>query len=122
MSSRIGSRPTALTSSRLRSRAPTLLLRHDLLRLAPERCAFLGRESFEILPWWGRIVIHEMSFNDNQSGSFSVAAFNVDMLIAMPGHQSSGRELRPLLRDTGFRKIELKRTVGYWSVVSGAKQ
>lgn len=87
----------------------------------PERCQLLARKSFESLPQGGRIVIHEMLFNDDRTGPFPVAAFNVDMLIAMPGQQYSKRELSTMLKDAGFRKIEVKRTIGYWSVVTGVK-
>jgi O-methyltransferase domain/Dimerisation domain len=87
----------------------------------PERCRFLGRKSFESLPSGGRILIHEMLFNDQRTGPFPVAAFNVDMLLAMPGQQYSGRELRSMLKGAGFRKIEVKPTFGYWSIVTGVK-
>jgi len=46
----------------------------------PERCGFLARKSFESLPPGGRIVLQEMLFNDDRTGPFAVAAFNVDML------------------------------------------
>jgi hypothetical protein len=87
----------------------------------PERCQFLARKSFESLPTGGRIVIHEMLFNDSRTGPFPVAAFNVDMLIAMPGQQYSKRELSTVLKEAGFRKIEIKPTFGYWSIVTGVK-
>jgi hypothetical protein len=87
----------------------------------PDRCRFLARKSFESLPSGGRIVIHEMLFNDERTGPFPVAAFNVDMLIGMPGQQYSGRELRTMLTEAGFRKVEVKPTIGYWSVVTEVK-
>ena len=87
----------------------------------PERCQFLARKSFESLPTGGRIVIHEMLFNDSRTGPFAVAAFNVDMLIAMPGQQYSKRELSTVLKEAGFRQIEVKPAFGYWSIVTGVK-
>jgi len=87
----------------------------------PERCQFLARKSFENLPSGGRIVIHEMLFNDKRTGPFPVAAFNVDMLIAMPGQQYSKLDLSAMLKSAGFRKIEATPTIGYWSVVTGVK-
>jgi len=69
----------------------------------------------------GRIVVHAMLFNDSRTGPFRVAAFNVDILITMPGQQYSGRELRLILKAAGFGKIQVKRTVGYWSIVTGVK-
>ena len=87
----------------------------------PETCRVLARKSFESLPAAGRIIIHEMLFNDERTGPFSVAAFNVDMLVAMPGQQYSGRELREMLTEAGFKDVEAKPTFGYWSIVTGKK-
>jgi hypothetical protein len=87
----------------------------------PERCRFLARKSFESLSPGGRIVIHEMLFNDERTGPFPVAAFNVAMLIGMQGQQYSKRELSAMLKEAGFRKLEAKPTFGYWSIVTGVK-
>jgi hypothetical protein len=87
----------------------------------PETCQKLAQKSFESLPKGGRIIIHEMLFNDDRTGPFPVAAFNVDMLVAMPGQQYSGRELRQVLAGAGFKDIEVKPTFGYWSIVTGRK-
>jgi hypothetical protein len=62
-----------------------------------------------------------MLFNDDRTGPFAVAAFNVDMLVAMPGQQYSGRELQTMLSEAGFTEIEVKPTFGYWSIVTGRK-
>jgi hypothetical protein len=79
----------------------------------PERCRFFAQKSFDSLPSGGRIMIHEMLFNDDRTGPFPVVAFNVDMLIAMPGQQYSKAELSTMLKEVGFRKIEVKPTFGY---------
>ncbi len=86
-----------------------------------DTCLSLARKSFESLPKGGRIIIHEMLFNDDRTGPFSVAAFNVDMLVAMPGQQYSGRELRDTLAEAGFIDIEVRPTFGYWSIITGRK-
>ncbi len=62
-----------------------------------------------------------MLFNDKRTGPFPVTAFNVDMLIAMPGQQYSKRELSAMLKEAGFRKIEGKAMFAYWSIVIGVK-
>ncbi|MBI3769149.1 MAG: methyltransferase [Deltaproteobacteria bacterium] len=87
----------------------------------PEKCHQLARKSFASLPSGGRVVVHEMLFNDDRTGPFGVAAFNVAMLLAMPGQQYSGREIGAMLRDAGFSKIEVTPTFGYWSIVTGLK-
>jgi hypothetical protein len=60
-------------------------------------------------------------FNDDRTGPFPVAAFNVDMLIAMPGQQYSGRAISKFLKDAGFERIHVMPTFGYWSIVTGVK-
>jgi ubiquinone/menaquinone biosynthesis C-methylase UbiE len=87
----------------------------------PERDRLLARKSFESLPRGGRIVIHEMLFNKDRTGPFSVAAFNADMLVAMPGQQYSGQEIAAMLKEAGFTKVQVKPTFGYWSIVTGVK-
>jgi hypothetical protein len=87
----------------------------------PDRCRFLATKSFQSLPGGGRIIVHEMLFNDDRTGPFPVAALNVDMLVAMPGQQYSGKEILAMLTDAGFREVEVKPTFGYWSIVTGCK-
>jgi hypothetical protein len=72
----------------------------------PETCWSLPQNSFESLPTGGRIVIHEMLFNDDRTGPFPVAVFNVDMLVAMPGQQYSGQELNGMLADARFKDMK----------------
>lgn len=88
---------------------------------APDQCRFLTGKSFKALPPGGRIIIHEMLFNDQRTGPFPIAAFNIDMLVWDPGQQYSGRELAEMLTDAGFVDIQAKQTFGYWSIVTGRK-
>ena len=69
----------------------------------------------------GRIIVHEILFNEERTGPFAVAAFNVAMLIAMQGQQYSGKEITAMLTEAGFTDIEVKPTFGYWSIVTGRK-
>jgi hypothetical protein len=87
----------------------------------PDQDRLFAAKSFQSLPSGGRIVIHEMLFNGNRNGPFPVAAFNIDMLLVMPGQQYSGNELSSMLKEAGFRQIEVKPTFGYWSIVTGLK-
>jgi SAM-dependent methyltransferase len=92
---------------------------HDWSR---EKGAFLTRKSFESLPPGGRIVVHEMLFDDDKTGPFATAAFNINMLVwSVDGEQYSGRDLSGMLADAGFRSIETKPTFGYYSIVTGIK-
>lgn len=87
----------------------------------PEKCRFLTQKSFESLEPGGQIIIHEMLYDDEKTGPFAVAAFNITMLLTMEGEQYSGRELCAMLGDAGFADIQVKPTTGYWSIVTGRK-
>jgi hypothetical protein len=87
----------------------------------PEKCRLLTQKSFQSLEPGGRIIIHEMLYNEDKTGSFPVAAFNLMMLLWTEGQQYSGAELSAMLRAAGFTDIEEKPTFGYWSIVSGRK-
>ncbi len=86
-----------------------------------ERGRLLSRKSFESLEPGGRIILHEMLYDDNKAGPFTVAAFNMLMLFATDGEQYSGSELASMLTEAGFINFEVKPTFGYWSVVTGRK-
>jgi O-methyltransferase domain len=86
-----------------------------------DRCCFLARKSFQSLPSGGRVIVHEMLFNEDRAGPPGVAAFNMVMLMYVEGEQYSSREISAFLADAGFRQIEVKPTFGYWGVVTGVK-
>jgi hypothetical protein len=86
-----------------------------------DRCRLLSRKSFESLEPSGRIIVHEMLYDDDKTGPFTVAAFNFMMVFATEGEQYSGRELTAILAEAGFTDIEVKPTFGYWSIVTGRK-
>jgi len=87
----------------------------------PEKCRFLTQKSFASLEPGGRLMIHEMLYNDEKTGPFGVAALNIAMFCASEGEQYSGRELSAMLTEAGFTDIEVKPTFGYWSLVTGRK-
>jgi hypothetical protein len=86
-----------------------------------DQCRFLARKSFESLPAGGRIIVHEMLFNEERTGPFGVAAFNMVMLTYLDGEQYSGREIAGFFSEAGFTNIEVTPTFGYWSIVTGRK-
>lgn len=91
---------------------------HDWPR---ERGQVLTGKSFESLEPGGRIIIHEMLYNNEKSGPLSAAADSIAMLLFTEGQQYSGRELSSMLMEGGFVDIEVKPTFGYWSIVTGRK-
>lgn len=87
----------------------------------PEKNRFLAEKSFNSLPAGGRIMIHEVLYNDQKTGPLAAAAFSVMMLGWTQGEQYSGLELSELLSNVGFVDIEVIPSFGYYSVVTGLK-
>src|SRR5262245_38260357 len=85
-----------------------------------ERCRFLTRKSFESLAPAGRIILHEIIYNDEKTQPIAATAMSVQMLLFYTeGRQYSGRELTAMLAGSGFVEIEVKPTFG--CVVIGRK-
>lgn len=93
------------------------LIYHDW---PPEKGHYLSQKSFESLPSGGRIMIHEMLY-DEKMGPLAIAAYNIPMLSWMQGQGYSSQDLSEMLESAGFIDIETKKTFGYWSVVMGRK-
>jgi len=88
----------------------------------PDKCRFLTRKSFEGLEPGGRVILHEMLYDDRKTGPFSVAAMNINMLLQYEAaRQYSGRELSAMLDEAGFFDIAVIPTFGYYSIVIGRK-
>jgi acetylserotonin N-methyltransferase len=81
----------------------------------------LAQKSFDSLPSKGKIIIHEILFNNDKSGPFFAAASSVSMLVWTKGQQFSGLELTEILSETGFININVIPSCDYWSIVSGEK-
>lgn len=91
---------------------------HDF---TPEKCRYLAHKSMECLASGGRIIIHEMLYDEGKAGPFTVAGYNVSMLLWTEGQQFSGEELAQMLAEAGFAAIEVISTFGYWGIVTGRK-
>lgn len=91
---------------------------------SPEQCQFLINKSYQSLKTSGRILIHEMLFNQNKSGPLSVSAYNIMMLLwTKEGQQFSNHELSTMLRQAGFQDIQSIPTgFGDWSLLSALKK
>jgi ubiquinone/menaquinone biosynthesis C-methylase UbiE len=87
----------------------------------PEKGHVLTQKSFESLPPGGRIIIHEMLYNDQKTGPFTAAAYSDAMLLWTEGQQYSGNEIASMLKEAGFTDIEIQPTFGYWSILMGRK-
>ena len=88
----------------------------------PEKCLYLARKSFQSLMMGGCIIVHEMLFDDDKTGPWAVAAYNMRMMQWAWGQQFSGKELTEILETAGFCRIEIIPTgFGYWRIVTGIK-
>ena len=86
-----------------------------------EKCHFLTAKSFNSLESGGRIVIHEVLYNDEKTGPFFPAAYSMMMMAWTEGRQYSGKELATMLKEIGFEDIEVHKVFGYYSIVTGRK-
>jgi len=87
----------------------------------PEKCSFLTRKSFDALPPGGRLVVHEMLYDDDKKGPLETAIYSITMLLWTEGRQYSGKELTEMMSEAGFKNVEVKRSFGLWSIVTGVK-
>jgi hypothetical protein len=96
----------------------------DILHDWPfQKCKFLLKKSYEYLSPGGRIIIHEMLFNNSKTGPASTAIYNFDMLLWTEGQQFTSKELSAMLQEIGFEKIESFLTgFGEWGIVTGVKK
>jgi len=89
-----------------------------------EKCQFLIEKSYQALKSGGRILIHEMLFDQNKSGPLSVSAYNIMMLLwTEGGQQFSNHELSSILLKAGFTDIQAVSTgFGDWVLLSALKK
>jgi predicted nicotinamide N-methyase len=91
---------------------------HDWNR---EQCLFLAKKCFQSLPKNGRIILHEMLFNDDKTGPFLTAGYNMKMMVWTEGQQFSHVEIQEILEEAGFEKISIEQSLGNWSIIVGEK-
>ncbi|KAF0221306.1 MAG: O-methyltransferase family [Geobacteraceae bacterium] len=87
----------------------------------PGKCRYLAGKSFASLESGGLVIIHEMLYNSDKTGPFTVAGYDVSMLLWTEGQQFSGGELSAMLAEAGFVDIAVTATLGYWHIVTGIK-
>jgi SAM-dependent methyltransferase len=86
-----------------------------------DKCRELTAKSFSSLKPGGRIIIHELFYNDSRTGPVGAATMEMVMMVWTTGRQFTGREIGTMLREAGFGKVLVKRTFGDWSIVTGVK-
>ena len=83
---------------------------------------FLTGKSYGALPSRGRLVIHEMLYDNDKNGPLEAAVYSVVMLLWQRGRQYSGAELTRMLTEAGFIEIEVKRSLGYGALSAAARR
>jgi len=86
-----------------------------------ERGRALSAKSFTSLPPGGRVIIHERPYAETRSGPLAVVAMTMLALMRGEGGRYSSQDYAGMLSDAGFVDIEVKRTAGYWSIITGRK-
>ncbi len=87
-----------------------------------DKVKILIEKSYSHLPKNGKIIIHELLFNESKDGPQSVAMCNLSMLMWTQGQQLSKKELSNLLLEAGFHNISIINTgFGDWSITEGYK-
>jgi predicted O-methyltransferase YrrM/DNA-binding transcriptional ArsR family regulator len=85
----------------------------------PERGRELVARAVDALPAGGLVLVHEKLLTGD--APLANALVDLDMLVWTEGQQWEVREVTALLADLGLEGITHTPTVGYWSVVVGAK-
>jgi hypothetical protein len=80
----------------------------------------LTRKSFESLTSGGRIIIHDMLYNDDKTGPFRGGSEHQYAPLDQ-GAATFRPEFTAMLREAEFTDIEVTATFGYWSIVTGRK-
>lgn len=94
----------------------------DIFHDWPKRkCLLLAKKCYDALPTGGKIILHEMLFNENKTGPFLTSAYHLKMMLWTEGQQYTFLELESILEEVGFSKIGLVKSVGNWSLVVGHK-
>jgi predicted O-methyltransferase YrrM len=86
-----------------------------------EKCIFLTEKSFGSLEPGGRLIIHDVLYNDGKTGPFAPAAYSMLMMGWTEGESYSVLEVSGMLERAGFKEIRAYPTFGYYSIVSGVK-
>ncbi len=87
----------------------------------PEKGRFLVEKSFAALGSGGRILLHEALFDDDKTGPFPIAGFNMVILAATEGQQYSGRELTEMLIGAGFADVRITPAFQKYSVIEARR-
>lgn len=86
-----------------------------------ETCELLAKKAFDALPKGGKIYIHEMILDKSKTKPLTIALFNLLMLINHQSQQYTKSMVFEILKFAGFKNLKIKKTFGYFSVITGTK-
>jgi acetylserotonin N-methyltransferase len=88
-----------------------------------KECILLAKKSFDSLMMGGRIILHELPFNnDEKTLPLSAAVHNFSVIRWTRGRQYSINELMGFLKEAGFSQLECIPTEYLdWILITGVK-
>jgi len=86
-----------------------------------DECRLLLREIRKVLLPRGRVFIHEMLWNDEQTGPLLTALWNFLLASGSSGGQRTAAACAALLSDAGFGDVSVVPTAGCYSLISATK-
>lgn len=86
-----------------------------------DTCAKLAKSSYEALSPGGSIFLQEMLLDDSGDTPYAPVAFSFLMSASTKGQQFTFNQLEVILLTAGFTDIQVQRSYGYYSLVSGKK-
>jgi SAM-dependent methyltransferase len=101
--------------------ADAVLLANMMHFCADDECLVLLRESHRLLGTGGKILIHEMLWDDCRTGPMVTALWNFWIMSVSAGRQRTRDELAQLLELAGFARPDIEPTTGGFSLLVSAK-
>jgi ubiquinone/menaquinone biosynthesis C-methylase UbiE len=86
-----------------------------------EECLSMLKESNRLLPRGGRLLLHEMLWNDNKDGPLVTALWNFWVTSISAGRQRTKTEFADLLIRSGFQAPVVFETCGGFSLIVSTK-
>ena len=84
---------------------------------ADDECLALLNESYRLLPAGGRVILHEMLWNDTKDGPLVTALWNFWLISVSAGRQRTKAEFTDLCTRTGFPEPIVEETCGGFSLL-----
>ena len=103
--------------------ADIVLLGNILHHYDESKNRILLQKIYDYLPKEGMVIIVDFLLNDNKTGSVSSTLFALNMLLSQKGRTYSGKEVRQMLKNSGFVNVKTQIPLaGPQSVVYAIKQ